>query len=507
MSQVLLQKKLAHRFIEPHILFPVLTMVLLIVIWASAFELIRVRQQTSLQQAQETARDMAETYHAQLLRALREIELTMAIVAYAQEHEPADTAINLLANRDMLPPPILFSVAVYDGLGHLIASNTSETADLPQHLVEDITRNNHQEQIWISNPQFDEQGQRWLIHFARTTSLPDQTRQFILTVTTDAEFFVSSYDETRLGKDGMLALITDRGRVLVRRSGDIIDIDGPLIAAEVPAPLVAGDGQLVEFAHPFDNINRFYSTQRLFGFPLTLVTGVSVDEHMADAIAIRKWIIGLTSFASIMLGLMMGLLGRYSYQLHRSRLQLMAQQIAHSHKVEYMAFHDGLTGLPNRSLFSRLVYQNILEAKRENHQFAVLFLDLDKFKLINDTLGHEAGDDLLKEVARRIKNSLRESDVVARLGGDEFVALLRRTGSEQEISDLAVKVLHAVCQPYMLQSQETVITVSIGISIYPQDGLDEQTLTRNADIAMYHAKQNGRNQVKLFAQLPPEFRN
>ncbi|TFH71503.1 GGDEF domain-containing protein [Gammaproteobacteria bacterium LSUCC0112] len=134
----------------------------------------------------------------------------------------------------------------------------------------------------------------------------------------------------------------------------------------------------------------------------------------------------------------------------------------------------------------------------------MLFLDLDEFKLINDTLGHEAGDDLLIEVARRVKNTLRESDVVARLGGDEFVALLRRSGNPEEINEIAVKVLHAVCQPYKLQSQDTVITASIGISVYPQDGLDEQTLIRHADTAMYHAKQNGRNQVRLFAQLPPE---
>lgn len=504
MQQAGQKKPIRHLLTEPHILFPLMTLLLLIVIWSSAFALIRARQDSDLLLARESARDMAETYHAQLLRALHEIELTLSVVAYAQEQHTPELAIRTLSDRGMLPPSILFSVSVYDDAGRFLASNTSNSSDLSAQTLAEITQHSRDDEIWISAPEFDEAEQRWHLTFARSWPAADDNGQTLVTITTDAEFFVASYEITRLGVSGLLALIHDNGRMLVRRTGDTVDIDGPLITSEVPQALRAGTGELVEFAHPFDNINRLYATQQLFGFPLTLVTGVSVSEQLADGLALSRGITTLAAFASLILALVMTLLGRYSYQLHQSRLQVLQQQIEHSRKVEHMAFHDGLTGLPNRSLFSRLVSQSILEAKRDKQQFALLFLDLDKFKLINDTLGHEAGDDLLIEVARRVRNSIRESDVVARLGGDEFIALLRNINKTDEVVEIANKVLQAVCQPYMLQSHQTVITISIGISFYPEDGLDEQTLTRNADSAMYFAKQHGRNQVQLFAQLPPE---
>ncbi|TFH71502.1 hypothetical protein E3V39_13470 [Gammaproteobacteria bacterium LSUCC0112] len=276
-------KKLGHRLSEPHILFPLLTMVLLVVIWSAAYELIRTRHQSALQQAQETARDMAVTYHAQLLRTLREIELSISMVAYVQEGQPAGTAVNVLVDRGMLPSAMLFSVSIYDGLGQLLASNSAGATTLSGPVLEAIIASNPEDHLWISTAQFDEHAHRWSLIFVRSLSQTIQSSPLIITVTIDAEFFVSSYEATRLGEQGMLALIDDNGRVLVRRSGDTIDIDGPLITDDVPASLLAGDGHLVEFAHPFDNINRFYTTQRLFGFPLTLVTGVSVDEQMADA--------------------------------------------------------------------------------------------------------------------------------------------------------------------------------------------------------------------------------
>jgi len=159
-----------------------------------------------------------------------------------------------------------------------------------------------------------------------------------------------------------------------------------------------------------------------------------------------------------------------------------------------------LTTLPNRSLFSKLLGQSTAEARRAGRQMAVLFLDLDRFKHINDTLGHEAGDELLQEVAARLKHCLRESDLVARLGGDEFVALLPELNEERYAATVAQKILAAIARPFLLLGQEFRITASIGISIYPQDGLDEQTLTKNADIAMYKAKEEGKNNFQFYSE-------
>jgi diguanylate cyclase (GGDEF)-like protein len=130
----------------------------------------------------------------------------------------------------------------------------------------------------------------------------------------------------------------------------------------------------------------------------------------------------------------------------------------------------------------------------------VAFLDLDRFKQINDTLGHEAGDQLLREVALRLKQCVRESDTVARLGGDEFVVLLPELGDGKYAATVAQKILSVIAMPFTLIGHEFRVTASIGISTYPQDGLDEQTLTKNADIAMYQAKEEGKNNFQFYSE-------
>ncbi|MEJ0006956.1 MAG: GGDEF domain-containing protein [Steroidobacteraceae bacterium] len=188
-----------------------------------------------------------------------------------------------------------------------------------------------------------------------------------------------------------------------------------------------------------------------------------------------------------------------SWQLAEARRRESETKLAHAQRVEYLAYHDGLTGLPNRSMFSKLLSQSISEASRYNRQLAVAFLDLDRFKQINDTLGHEAGDQLLREVASRLKACVRDSDTVARLGGDEFVILLPELTDSKYAATVAQKILLQIAREFTLIGQEFRVTASIGISTYPQDGLDEQTLTKNADIAMYQAKAEGKNNFQFYS--------
>jgi diguanylate cyclase (GGDEF)-like protein/PAS domain S-box-containing protein len=166
-------------------------------------------------------------------------------------------------------------------------------------------------------------------------------------------------------------------------------------------------------------------------------------------------------------------------------------------RIQYLAYHDGLTGLPNRSMFSRLLNHGIAHAHRNSKQLAVLFIDLDRFKNINDTLGHEAGDALLIEVGSRIKQMIRGSDTVARLGGDEFVILIEDVKNTDDVAVVAGKILSAIVKPFNLAGQDFRVTASIGISIYPQDGDSEQVLMKKADIAMYQAKEEGKNNFQF----------
>jgi len=169
-------------------------------------------------------------------------------------------------------------------------------------------------------------------------------------------------------------------------------------------------------------------------------------------------------------------------------------------QIRYLANHDALTGLPNRLMFNQMLNQAIESAKRYNKQFAVLFIDLDRFKIVNDTLGHEAGDQLLKEIAQRFKNSLRAVDIVGRLGGDEFVILLENLKEVSQVGILANKILSAAMKPVVVYGEECRVTASIGISIYPFDGENEQTILKNADIAMYYAKEEGKNNYQFYSK-------
>jgi diguanylate cyclase (GGDEF)-like protein/PAS domain S-box-containing protein len=173
--------------------------------------------------------------------------------------------------------------------------------------------------------------------------------------------------------------------------------------------------------------------------------------------------------------------------------------------IRHLATHDTLTGLPNRALFLEELGRSMRDARRNGHQLALLFVDLDHFKIINDTLGHDAGDLLLKRLATTLRDGLRPSDLVARLGGDEFVVLVRHEAGRHEAGVVARKLLAAVTQPMSLKGQECRVSASVGICIFPENANDEASLMKGADIAMYEAKREGRNGFRYFStDAPPQ---
>jgi diguanylate cyclase (GGDEF)-like protein/PAS domain S-box-containing protein len=190
--------------------------------------------------------------------------------------------------------------------------------------------------------------------------------------------------------------------------------------------------------------------------------------------------------------------GRFTGYRGVSR-EITEQKMAEA-RIQHLATHDALTGLPNRVMFNHMLSNAIPTAQRHQQGIAVLFIDLDRFKFINDTLGHEAGDVLLTTVTARFKQALRASDMIARLGGDEFVVLVQDLHEPEQAAVVARKLLSAAIKPVMLLGRECRVTASIGIAVYPQDGEDEQTLMKNADIAMYHAKEEGKNNFQFYSK-------
>ncbi len=180
------------------------------------------------------------------------------------------------------------------------------------------------------------------------------------------------------------------------------------------------------------------------------------------------------------------------------RLRIEKELRESKSRLYRLAHHDALTGLPNRLLFEDRLDQAILKARRNTNKLGILFLDLDRFKQINDTLGHDVGDELLIAVAKRLQNQCRQSDTVARIGGDEFVFILDNLRGREGAEVVAKKILNALKRPILLNNHELEISTSIGIALYPDDSTDIDGVIKRADIALYQAKEAGRNQYRLY---------
>jgi len=169
-------------------------------------------------------------------------------------------------------------------------------------------------------------------------------------------------------------------------------------------------------------------------------------------------------------------------------------------RAQHLADHDALTGLPNRRLLEDRLTQALAMSQRNREHTAVMFVDLDRFKTVNDSLGHAVGDVLLKEVSQRLVAQLRTGDTICRIGGDEFVLVLPQIKRTSDVAQVAHKVIEQLSLPVMVEERELVVTPSIGIAVFPDDGRDAETLIRNADAAMYHAKEAGRANYQFFTE-------
>ncbi|MGZ3236153.1 MAG: bifunctional diguanylate cyclase/phosphodiesterase [Burkholderiaceae bacterium] len=484
---------------KSHILFPVTAVFVLVVIWATTLNLIKVERDIAERTIAVSSHELAETYEAQVIRALREIDQTLKFIKYAYELRGKQTILSELKEKALLPPEQLFVVSIADSHGDIVASTRPSTkinvAD------QDFFQNQRQrDALSVGRSWKSSDTNEWKLQFSRRLNASDGRFNGVVTITVDTSYFVSDYEPAKLGDHGVLGILGTDGVFRVRRSGDAI-FTGEIVNYAAVVPVAdETESKATLSINVWDGVLRYTSAHQLYDFPLAVIVGLSEDEQLAATRQNMHIYLLRATAGSILLILVVAALGRLSWQLELSRQRAVEEQIAHATRVEYLAYHDGLTKLANRSLFSKLLGQCINQAHRHNRQLAVLFLDLDRFKSINDTLGHEAGDQLLQEVALRLQTCLRDSDTVARLGGDEFVVLLPELEEELYATTVAQKILSIVARPFILLGQHDFrVTASIGISTYPRDGLDEQTLTKHADIAMYQAKQEGKNNFQFYS--------
>lgn len=493
------------RAMESHILYPAIAILVLAAIWWTTLNTINSERTTAEHTVALSTHYLTEIYESQMMRALRDIDESLKIVKYASYAWGAKDVLPKLKAIDLLPPDLLFVIKMTNSKGEVVVS--TRPLAMANVADQDVFQQQRQADIFsISRPQRDPASGTWKLNFSRRLDTPDGGFAGIVMLSVDAAYFVNGFESARLGKQGMFGLLGTDGIFRVSRSGDTVSAGGranltPLmmhpVSSDETASTMAKEARVA--INPWDGVRRYTMAHALHGFPLAVVVGLSADEQLAATLQNKQVYLWWATAGSLLLILILAVLGYMSRQLALSRMLAIEEQVANAEHVEYLAFHDGLTTLPNRSLFSKLLDQSIKQAHRYNRQLAVLFFDLDHFKNINDSHGHEAGDHLLQEIATRVKACLRDSDTVARIGGDEFVALLPELDEEKYVATVAKKILSAIAKPFNLSGEEFRVTASIGISTYPQDGLDEQTLTKNADIAMYQVKEAGKNNFQFYS--------
>ncbi|KXU85465.1 hypothetical protein CI15_20040 [Paraburkholderia monticola] len=329
---------------------------------------------------------------------------------------------------------------------------------------------------------------------ALSLRLDDANGQFagIVAGTLRLSYFHHLFEDSILGDHGTLTLLETDGTVVMRQPYHRDDIGRSLAGGHSFSTLVQSDhGTYVDVA-VIDHVERLYSFRRIGNYPLVVVVGLATDDIFAEWRK-RAFAIGIVTVILDALTIMLCLM--FSAQLRR--------RLAMERQLKTLAWFDALTGLPNRAQLNKEMLRVLTESGRNSSQSAVLFIDLDRFKRVNDTQGHDVGDEVLSETARRLRDCVRGEDVIGRLGGDEFLAILQNCDVHRA-AHVAGRILQTLYQPISVSTKaDTSITLSasIGVSLYPHDGQDADTLLRNADMAMYKAKSAGRNQVHFYAPV------
>ena len=323
----------------------------------------------------------------------------------------------------------------------------------------------------------------------------------------DLGYFLGLYQHIEIGHSGLIHIVSRDGDELIeaRREGLALKTQ-----SRPPSALPAGaesagsiSGRLFD-----DGLVYLSSYQPLKRYPFTVAVSRSQDDILGEHQANRSRffaILGLCTAAIAFAAWWIAFSLRQQTQLLAAleqadgeNRQLIVRLEEEKRRAFELAAHDPLTGLPNRRMFHELVGSHLNHAKRSRRHYALMYLDLDRFKSINDSLGHHVGDLLLQAVAERLRQTLRESDVIARLGGDEFAVLLTRLETPNDCSAVAEKLIQSIVEPLLLEGHTLHTSPSIGIALYPRDGADIATLCRHADAAMYQSKQAGRSRFSYY---------
>lgn len=459
-------------------------------------------RQDAMSQARDATENLANSLEKETERNLDIYQLAMREVA-ASVRTPAlfDLPLNvrqLVVFGTTSGAKELGTLFATDAAGNFILDSRSP---VPRKLnVSDrdyfqVQQRNKDAGLYLSKPFLPQAGDPAGPTIALSLRLDKGDGQFagIVAGTLRLNYFHEIFKDSILGRHGTITLLRTDGTVLMRQPYHPGDVGSTLAGGHSFAPLVQSDqGSYVDIA-VLDHVERLYSFKHIGKYPLIVVVGFATDDIYAG------W-----RRRAITLGVVTVVIDVLSICLSLMFAGLLRRRLEMEHQLQQLAWFDSLTGLPNRIQLQREARRVLAHAKQNATNFATLFIDLDRFKRVNDTQGHAVGDEVLREIAGRLREYVRTGDSISRLGGDEFLAILQDCDVLKAMH-IAGRILQTVRQPVALDSKrDTSITISasIGIAMYPYDGQDTDVLLRNADMAMYQAKSGGRNRVHFYA---PEY--
>lgn len=394
------------------------------------------------------------------------------------------------------------NIRVLDREGKVLASSAKEppgSVDFSSREYFRYHANSGDRAPRIGLPVVGMQVPSWLITV--TVGLFDRAGEFagLVVVSIDMQFFLRQFERIEIGRDGAIALFNLNGALLVRR---------PFVASEMARDFSQSDlfrARLLRvpvdtyvLISPIDGKRRYFSYRKSDNSPLVITVATSLDEVLAPWVR-ESW----RSVAVVVLvsATLLGFATAAFVVLRRLDLKERAARAIEERRIIDLANLDALTGLANRRAGLDLLRDQIAKAEASGRRVAILLIDLDKFKAINDTHGHRAGDAVLIEIAARLRQSTREKDALARLGGDEFLVGLGALEDAAMAGKLAERMMAQLLAPVLFDGRELEAGCSVGIAVYPDDARDLSTLIQYADEAMYAAKSRGRGTIRRYADI------
>jgi diguanylate cyclase (GGDEF)-like protein len=470
-----------------------LTMILLI--WSGLEFHLRTEFVTVQEDSIQNLSNLSRAFEEHLIRTLNAADHTLQIARNAYEREPETFDLARWSQAEHALEGPSFQIVIIGPNGFMKAStdgHQSTPLDLGDREHFRIHIDATDDSLFISKPLIGRVTGKATIQLSRRIANPNGTFGGVILISVDPSNFTKFYDAIDIGSDGVIRVVGSDGtvRAVGRQKGNDVDYLGISLVGSTllaRAKLEPSGWYFTEKART-DGIKRLVFYRVVQGFPLIVTVGLGIEGAFARVTA-KEFAYHLGAAivtALILIVVVLSFRDRMKLERTSKQLQLQARQ-------------DALTGLPNRLLFLERLEQVAAEARRSGGRFSVLMIDLDQFKVINDTLGHGSGDGLLRAVARRLLSCAHTTDTVARLGGDEFAILqLSRMGLHLGGVMLASDIIESLSRPYDLAGQEVIVGASVGIASVPEHGVTTDQLLANADLALYQSKVAGRNGYRVF---------